>query len=203
MADADGVLYQTSANGGSANPAQFTNIAFTGGNAMRFGRLRMFPAVGPTYRDLKANVQTEYWNGSTWTVNTDDGCTSLPQNTITLGSYGGNVSACKTRVFDGGAGTTVNFTSGIGKMYLSNVGSGTNTDGSVLLSANLGSTSSGQYCPTVGGAGNQASTTAANLDFLQGAWDGGSSWTVNPSARAAFGVFGAPPRSLIFQRENY
>ena len=44
--------------------------------------------------------------------------------------------------------------------------------------------------------------TGLGATFLQGAWTAGA-YTDDPSARVAFGVFGAQPREFIFQRENY
>jgi hypothetical protein len=77
---------------------------------------------------------------------------------------------------------------------------GTGNDGSVNLTPQLGATPSGSFCNSAGGS--PAASSAADKSYLQGAWTG-AGYDQNPSARAAFGTFGAQPRNFIFFRENY
>ncbi|MGA7984413.1 MAG: DUF6701 domain-containing protein, partial [Burkholderiales bacterium] len=74
---------------------------------------------------------------------------------------------------------------------------------------NLYSTAAGNYCASA--AGGETAAAAAGLDYLLGRWndmldpDGNASTTYddNPSARAAFGLYGSQPDRLIYRRENY
>ena len=102
-------------------------------------------------------------------------------------------------VNEGSAATnTVTFTSGAGTLRLRSPGAG--NEGSVSLTPQLGAPASGSYCTTV--PGSESSATAAAKSYLQGAWTG-ASYDQNPSARAAFGTYGAQPRNFIFFRENF
>jgi hypothetical protein len=44
--------------------------------------------------------------------------------------------------------------------------------------------------------------SSAGRAYLQGNWTG-AAWDQNPSARAAFGLYGSQPKNFIFFRENY
>ncbi len=191
--DADGVAF-------AGNPARFaaatTNngIGFSSGKTMRFGRLRLQNAVGSAQLALPVPIETQYWNGSAFARNTQDSCTTLARSTLTLSSYAVNLAACETAVSQ----STISFAAGLGTLTLSPAGTG--NSGSVLLTANLGTSASGNFCPASPGAESPA--TAANRAYLQGAW-AGSAFTDNPSARATFGLFSTQPSNFIFFRENY
>jgi len=43
---------------------------------------------------------------------------------------------------------------------------------------------------------------AAGRSYLRGRW-GGATWDQDPSATAAFGLYGSQPQNFIFFRENY
>jgi MSHA biogenesis protein MshQ len=193
-----------------SNPARFglasagNGIAFAGGKAMRFGRLRLQGATGMSrqhaaspWLEMAVPARTEYWNGTGFALNIDDSCTTLDRANIALGAYAKLLNACETMV-NRGAGATITFASGIGALRLSTPGTG--NEGSVLVTPQLGATASGNYCASVGGA--ESAATAAGKSYLQGAWTG-AGWDQNPSAREAFGVYGSQPRNFIFFRENY
>jgi hypothetical protein len=198
--DTDGIVF-------ASNPASFgaatsgNGIAFSNGNAIRFGRLRLYGATGVLNLPLPLQIQTEYWTGTGFTLNSLDSCTTLARSNIALGAYTASVAAplaaCATFV----SITPVSITSGTGLVTLAAPGSGNN--GSVTLTPQLGSTFAGQYCTAQGPSSNQASTTAAGKSYLQGAWNGIATYDQNPSVRADFGVYGAQPRNYIFFRENY
>ena len=195
--DADNVAY-------ASNPARFAQaaaglgITFSGSKAQRFGRLRLENAVGSQNTALPVQIHTQYWNGSGFATNTADSCTSIPRSAIVAGGYvgaldpgGGN---CKTFIEQ----DPVTFTAGVGAITLA-LPTGA-ASGSVLLTPNLSSTASGLYCDDAASGENAA--TAAALSHLQGRW-AGANYTDNPSARAAFGLYGAQPRQFIYFRENY
>jgi len=160
----------------------------------RFGRLRMQNALGPEQAVLPIPVQTQYWNGTTFVTNAADNCTILARANIALGSYTQNLAACDTSA----SSATVTFAAGVGALTLAAPGPGNN--GAVLLTPNLGVTAGGNYCPSSPGA--QSPATAAGRAYLQGAWSGGA-WNQDPSAQAAFGLYGSQPKNFIFLRENY
>jgi hypothetical protein len=187
----------------AGNPAAFgaatsgNGMTFSGGKAMRFGRLRMLNASGPATVELTMPIQTEYWTGSAFALNTLDSCTTLSYANITLGGYAKNLNACETIV----STNPVTFSGGLGTLKLSAPGAA--NDGSLNLTPQLGSTFTGKYCTAVSATNvNEANPTAANKSYLQGAWPG-PNYDQNPTARGAFGTFSAQPRNFIFFRENY
>jgi MSHA biogenesis protein MshQ len=185
--DSDGVAYAT-------NPATFSSITFSPSAAMRFGRLRLQNALGSEKLALPIPIETQYWNGSAFIRNAQDSCTTLAKSNLALSGYAVNLAACETTVNQG----TISFAAGLGTLTLSPAGAGNN--GSVLLTANLGTSASGNFCPASPGAESPADF--AIKAYLQGAWTG-ATWNENPSARATFGLFGGQPSNFIFFRENY
>ena len=202
--DADGVTLPT-------NPARFgtattgNGIAFSDGSAlttndkqMRFGRLVIRNANGSQLVPLPVLVEAQYWSGApmnTFITNTQDSCTSIAAANETMANYTGNLSGsptCETAVGSGGP-----LTSGRRTLLLAAPGGG--NSGSVDVTVNLSASASGNTCTTQGGA--PGSATAANLPHLQGNWTGGA-FDVNPTARAAFGIFRGA-EEVVFVRENF
>ncbi|MDB5824515.1 MAG: hypothetical protein JWR21_3219 [Herminiimonas sp.] len=160
---------------------------------VRFGRLTMSNAYGSEFLKLPISVGAQYWNGANGFVNnTDDNCTTIPTGSITMSGFRDNLNACETSV-----PATTSLFNGTQKIVLSAPGAGNN--GSVDLKLNLGATASGNVCTTVG-AGPGALTTVASpsLSYLQGKWTG-STYTVDPTAKATFGVYKSGP--VIYTRE--
>jgi MSHA biogenesis protein MshQ len=191
--DADGVAY-------AGNPAQFgaasagNGIAFDDGKAQRFGRLRLQNAYGPESFALRVGLETQYWNGSGFVRNAQDGCTSLNREHLALGSYTQNLNACETAVLEAG----VTLSGGLATLTLAAAGTG--NGGTVVLTPVLGAVGAERYCPAKGGG--DAAASSATRAYLQGKWTGGT-WNENPSARAGFGLYGSQPKNFIFFRENY
>lgn len=165
---------------------------------LRFGRLRLQNAYGTGASVLPVPIELQYWNGSVFTVNAADSCTTLARSAIAL-SFTAPLASCNTAV----NAATVPFASGVGTLVLSAPGAG--AQGSVLLTPNLG-TAGGSYC-------NPASFVAAGsapLAYLLGRWDdaanpdgdGTTAYDDKPGGRAAYGRY-AQPRNFIFYRENY
>jgi MSHA biogenesis protein MshQ len=168
---------------------------------LRFGRLRMENAVGSEALTLAVPIQTQYWNGAGFATNTLDGCTTLARSDVALDfNPPSNLTACKTAV----NAASIPFTAGVGSLTLSAPGSGNN--GSVLLTANLG-TAAGSYC----NPGTYVAATNSGRSYLLGRWNDASDPDANantmyddkPSARAAFGLYGSQPSNFIYLRENY
>lgn len=162
---------------------------------VRYGLLRMDSAVGSERLLLPIRMETQYWAGPgiAFRRNTDDGCTPVARQNFTLDPYTGGLNACETILNPASA----TFSAGAATLDLSAPGAG--NAGTVTLRLNLG-TASGNYCNTVGGA--QAPATSAAMSYLRGRWTGGT-WTDDPSARAAFGLYGGQPNNFIYFRENY
>lgn len=70
LIDTDGVFY-------SSNPYQINNIIFQGGNEFYQGRVVFKNSFGSELTDLIVPYAVEYFNGSTYEINTKDSCTQL------------------------------------------------------------------------------------------------------------------------------
>jgi MSHA biogenesis protein MshQ len=160
---------------------------------VRFGRLTMSNAYGSEFLKLPISIGAQYWNGANgFVTNTDDNCTPIPTGSITMSGFRDNLKACETIV-----PATAALFNGAQKMVLSAPGAGNN--GSVDLKLNLGATASGNVCTTVGAGPGAVSTVASpSLSYLQGKWTG-STYTVDPTAKATFGVYKSGP--VIYIRE--
>lgn len=174
----------------TAVPAQFADIAFDAGNAMRFGRLALANAHGSELLALPVPIEAQYWDGSHFVRNVADACTRLAANQVALAGWRRDLAPCETSVTLSGR-----FVAGRGNLRFSAPGAG-NT-GSVDLSVQLGNTASGSTC--VGGAPGPVAPAAQ--PWLQGAWTG-AAYDRNPAARASFGLYRGN-RTLIYQREMY
>jgi MSHA biogenesis protein MshQ len=171
----------------TTTPAVFSSIAFDAGNEIRFGQLVLSNAHGSELLALPVPIETRFWNGSGFALNTADACTQLAAANVALGNWQPALNACETSVSLSGR-----FVAGRGNLRLSKPGAG-NT-GSVDLAVQLGATASGSTCPA-------GPAVAASQSWLQGRWSGGA-YDQNPAARASFGLHrGSKP--LIYLREMY
>ena len=193
--DRDGVTlnaFDLDVDGNSANDHAQIGAA----TSIRFGRLRVFNALGSERVALPVHMQAEYWNGTAFIVNSSDDCTRLPQPTVTMTNYQ-VLAPCNTAL----ANTSIDFVGGKATPMLA---APTPAHGSVDLRVNL-SVESGQYCPAPGGA--QADATSAARSYLKGRWNdaaNGAGYDDDPRARASFGIYGAQTsRRYIYSRENY
>ncbi|OYW15491.1 MAG: hypothetical protein B7Z46_00210 [Hydrogenophilales bacterium 12-64-6] len=173
-------------------PLLFASIAFDAGNEIRFGQLVLTNALGSELLGLPVPLETRYWNGSGFALNTADFCTRLAANNVMPANWQRNLNACETSVTLSGR-----FNAGRGNLRLS--APGTNNTGSVDLTVQLGATASGSTCV----AGAVTPAVAASQSWLQGHWNGTPvQYDQNPAARASFGLHrGSKP--LIYLREMY
>ncbi|HVL34865.1 MAG TPA: DUF6701 domain-containing protein [Burkholderiales bacterium] len=177
--DADGVAL-------ASNPARFgqasagNGMAFTGGKAMRFGRLRLDNATGSEKLDLPIPIRTEYWTGSAFVTNAADNCTSINAAHAAFSDYFGGINAGNMNAANvsglGGA-----FSAGVGSLTLTKPLPTPTSRGAVSLGIDL---------------------SAAGRSYLKGNW-GVTTFTADPKSRAAFGLFGGQPSQFIYFRENY
>ena len=151
---------------------------------LRSGRIRLQNANGSELLPLPVPLQIQYWSGATqgWQLNAADTCTKIEATNFAF-SFGGNLSACETRIQVGGAAPNYTAT-------LSAPGAG--NSGWADLTLNLGATGSGTQCAVGGGAATAAAP------WLQFNWKGSVD---NPTARATFGVVRSGP--VIHRREVF
>lgn len=162
--------------------------AEVGQTQIRFGRLRLSNAHGSELLNLPVPIQVQYWNGTLFTTNTADSCTTLSSSNIGLDNYKNNLASGETSV----SPATINFASGIGTMRLTAPGAG--NSGSVDLCVDLGT-------DPVGGTICSA-TASASMSYLQGKWAPGTAWNNDPKVRATFGVY-KNANEFIYLREMY
>jgi MSHA biogenesis protein MshQ len=163
-----------------------------GTTKMRFGRLRLANAFGTDRLNLPIGLSAEYWDGTSFKVNTDDSCTSL------AGGSNGN--------FHLGYDTPSSLS--VGNMPLSNVVFTNFTNGKGSLTLNKPTTSingvKGSVTLCLNLADPDASCTgggsvSAGMPWLQGNWGGATNWNADPFMRATFGVYKGGP--MIYLRE--
>lgn len=175
------------------------HLAIGATTGLRFGRLRLQNAYGSGITVLPVPIEVQYWNASSFAVNTDDSCTTLPRSAIAQ-TFTAPLVACDTAVNS----ATVSFAGGVGAMVLGAPGAG--KTGSVLLTPNLG-TAAGSYCDPA----SFVAAGSAPLNYLLGRWDdaanpdadGNTAYDDKPGGRAAFGLYGSQPEKFIFFRENF
>ena len=160
--------------------------------AVRYGRLRLGAASGSQLQPLRVPVEAQYWNGTFWITNVDDGCTPLLTTNVGLGNYIRNPPA--------GTGTTTvtavtsSLSAGRGSITLGVPAADVR---SVDVAVNLDSAAAtASACPAFAPA-----ATAANKTYLRGMWCG-TTHTKDPSTRARFGIRRGSDET-IYLRENY
>jgi Family of unknown function (DUF6701)/PA14 domain/Concanavalin A-like lectin/glucanases superfamily/Bacterial Ig-like domain len=206
--DGDGVglaaaAYDMDVDNNSANDHQQVGA----GTQLLFGRLLLRNALGARKSALPIPITVQAWQGTAFIANALDSCTRLPRSAIVLGGYQGALAPgggnCKTYVQQ----SPVAFSAGAGTLTLAAPAGG--AGGSVLLTPNLTPTAAGNYCASA--AGGETPASAAGMDYLLGRWNDmldpdanlSTAYDDNPSARAAFGLYGSQPDRLIYHRENY
>jgi MSHA biogenesis protein MshQ len=173
-------------------PALFSSIAFDAGNEIRFGQLVLSNALGSELLALPVPVETRYWNGSGFALNTADFCTQLSASNVSLTNWRRNLNPCETSMTLSGR-----FNAGRGNLRLS--APGVNNTGSVDLTVQLGAVASGSTCV----AGIVTPAVAASQSWLQGHWSGTPmQYDQDPAARASFGLH-RDSKPLIYLREMY
>ncbi|SHJ79063.1 MSHA biogenesis protein MshQ [Malonomonas rubra DSM 5091] len=171
LTDADDVCYDPDSDG-SCDSYSISSIS---GTELRYGRLLLQNAYGPETLSLAVPLQSEYYDGSAFTLNDLDNCSTYNSGNLALGPYQGSLSAGDTSV--SGSGTLA---AGYGPdLILSAPGAG--NDGSVILTFDL-------------------TAAGANMPWLQYDWDGDGS-VDNPSGKATFGIFGGN-QQMIYMRES-
>lgn len=150
-----------------------------GTTPLRSGLLKLVTAYGSELLPLTVAMETRYWNGSGFILNTDDSCTSLAASNISAvlvpGSSGPALSAPAVTGISKGRGSLVYPTPKVRATY--------------RICADI---SSDPTCV--------ATTSASALSYLTGRWDGSVNYDRDPSARAAFGLNRG---AYLYYRESY
>jgi MSHA biogenesis protein MshQ len=180
--------------GDCAAAGNCTAVAIGAPTKVRFGRLRVQSASGSELLPLTVPLEAQYWNGTGFTRNTSDSCTTIPTGAIALGGYtqrsGTTLSPAPTTVsMAGGA-----MSGGTKVLTLSAPGSGKGGDAQIVV--NLGAGASESLCVP-----DTFTTTGGNLSWLRGRWCGGSH-DRDPAGRVTFGVRRAAT-AFVYQRENF
>lgn len=154
---------------------------------IRSGRLVLFSALGSNKLDLKMPLQTQYWSGKSWVINSDDSCTALPSGAF---ARSGDLAA-NTRVM-----SAVTFSRGNANITLSAPGNG--KAGSVDVAVNLGSLGSDLSCLKAHGG---ASAAIPWLRSRNG--DCATSYDRDPWARATFGIYTPETRRIVYVHDVF
>ncbi|MCP3675673.1 MAG: hypothetical protein GY829_14545 [Gammaproteobacteria bacterium] len=145
---------------------------------LRYGRMVLFDAYGSELNPLKLPLTLEYWQSvdgnNTYTLASDDTCTSLSSSDVIFSDYSGNLSSGETNVI-----SPITLTSGKGNLTLS--APGNNNGGSVCVEYDL---------------------VSSNQSWLQDTWSCSSKSSSNPLGKAQFGIFPGNSRQ-IYMREQY
>jgi MSHA biogenesis protein MshQ len=80
LTDSDGVCFRNSAT----DPCQPFTISDIGGAKLRYGRARLTNAYGQETEDLPVPLQLEYYDGSSWVLNSDDNCSAYNAGDLQL-----------------------------------------------------------------------------------------------------------------------
>ncbi|MBC7701677.1 DUF6701 domain-containing protein [Aquabacterium sp.] len=180
----------------SSYPADSTDAGLIGTLDIRFGRLRLSPAIGPQDRDLPLALSAQHWNGSSFITNTLDSCTRIASTGVNFGQYRRTITAADTSVKT----SPVTLAAGTATFWLNKPSGGRAGTYDVTLS--LGSTATDGSCLTSLGSGvGDSAAVGADLAHLRGAWCG-ATYDKDPSARATFGLFRGS-QHVIHQQENY
>lgn len=156
--------------------------------SFRYGRLRLSNAVGSERLSLNVPIQAEYWVSNGFTKNTDDTCTVLnpAKTTLSMGNYKGT-----------GTGTALSAANMTVTNNVTLTGANVNVSGYLKLSK-PSPIATGSVDLTV-----DLSVSGEDKTYLRGAWNGATTYTADPTARASFGMYGSMPREFIYFRENY
>lgn len=138
---------------------------------LRYGRLRLNSASGPSDVDLPIPMLAEYWNGSRFITNSDDNCTLINGAKATTTALGASAPSGNAMLSGGQSNAALTIKAPGAGVY-----------GNVAISLDL-------------------NTTDNNFPWLQFNWDNNAATPVTgPTATASFGTYRGSDR-VIFWRE--
>ena len=177
-------------SGNCASDSSCNSLDLTGNPKLRWGRLALNSASGSETQALGVPLLTQYYNGSSFITNTDDGCTTIARSKIEFN--------------DGAINTAANLTIDIGSGSNNSTGSSSNVN---LSSADLVVVSGdGNLSFSAPSDGDRGSFTVdidlTNLPWLKYDWDlDGSHDDSPPGVTGTFGIYGGHSK-ILFRRES-
>ena len=177
-------------SGNCASDSSCNSLDLTGNPKLRWGRLALNSASGSETQALGVPLLTQYYNGSSFITNTDDGCTTIARSKIEFN--------------DGAINTAANLTIDIGSGSNNSTGSSSNVN---LSSADLVVVSGdGNLSFSAPSDGDRGSFTVAidltNLPWLKYDWDlDGNHDNSPPGVTGTFGIYGGHSK-ILFRRES-
>jgi MSHA biogenesis protein MshQ len=166
-----------------------------GSTLLRSGRLRLGTAFGSEKSALTMPVRAEYWSGSSWLLNGDDSCTTVPATAIALSNRRDHKGS--TGVAWSNTASAITLAAGLGTLTLG--APSPTASGTVDVALNLGSGTADQSCLAA-----HPATTGAVRAWLR-SLNGSCAATADrdPSARASFGIHSPETQKTIHARELY
>jgi MSHA biogenesis protein MshQ len=162
---------------------------------LRSGRLRVFNTFGSEKGPLTLPVQTQYWSGSAWVLNSADSCSVVPAAAIAPVQYLDHKGASRS-AWTGSIGA-LSVTGGLGQISVAAPPAG--VTGSIDLALNLGTSALDASC-----LASHPASSGAGLPWLRGRNGSCSSgWGSDPSARVSFGIAAPETRKSVHVREMF
>ncbi len=189
-------------DGVTLSPA--TAVAVGGAvSPLYLGRLRIPNSAGSQYRNLNLPLTVQYYNGSGYTTNTDDGCSQIPIGALNFGNFRKSMISTDAVSLAPTAATPLKFSQGAATMILQKpVSPHTGTYDLAIALNTVSDTSCLQpWAPVPPTTVPVTTATTANLPYLQSNWCG-AAYTKDPSARITFGVYRGAS-NFVYQRENF
>ncbi|MFA9462302.1 DUF6701 domain-containing protein [Thiohalorhabdus methylotrophus] len=153
---------------------------------LRYGRLYIQNAHGPETENLEVPVLAQYFTGTHFERNVQDGCTPL--------SRSGQSGTGRIRLSDGGG--WVNADQAVGLRG----GSGGQTEGTAVTGIDGGNGILTLLAPGAGSTGYaEVRVELGAHPWLRGDWDNDGSHSDDPEARAVFGRYRGDDRILYWQ----
>jgi MSHA biogenesis protein MshQ len=188
------VTIEANSENGTPSPATSDDISsdgYTEGSVLiRSGRLLMNNTYGSELSTLTLPVTAQYYDGTNYITNVDDGCSIINLANLTLTTAVETLDGTNLVRIKAGSAKTTSASIAYSPLAAGELGLSfsptcttacTDGDGSVLTTIDLGA-------------------TGANLPWLQYDWDGDGTHDNNPSGTASFGLYRGDDR-IIFQRE--
>lgn len=174
--DSDGIMLSAYEMDTSV-PSNSNDRSLLATTKIRFGRLNIDNAHGSELLPLPVNVYTEYFNGTSFVMHTDDMCTPISISQL-------NFNGGANPITIGTASSTATIANNplvLGKASLSLSTPGTNNTGFINITS---------------------STFITSFPWLNFDWDGNGTYDNSPSARATFGIYKGNSKQIYF-REIY
>lgn len=199
----DGTASMTGANmhAGTTGVCSGTgcNAIRLGSTGMVLGRLNLLNAYGSDALPLLVPVRAEYWNGSSWQLNTDDRCTTLSASNLAVGN---TVSSSGLSVTSASLALSPSATMS-GGLTNFRINPAVKGPGSVdvVLNLGLGVDANTDWCSawTSGPVAGTGTAPVPDLSFMTAQWCGANADRA-PAARLRFG---SPRTPFIYLRERY